>query len=501
MTQANNHAIESSQINSSGVLQPAGGGTGLTVFPAPGTSGYLMTSNGTNWTSTAAPTSYSGYSGYSGATGTSGYSGGTGTNGTSGYSGYSGGTGSNGASGYSGYSGGTGTNGTSGYSGYSGASAGSILGTNNTWTGFNTFSNGTIQVGSSGGVYRQYRYDGTMSSDGSNFYAIINSSNIGSQTVTALNSSNYIARTGSSGNLNTDFQNTPAGTFRYQGDDSGLANSPGGSWWIYQNMRHSNGSNYWGTQIAWGWEDNSNRLATRNVSGGTFGGWVYYLNNSNYTSYVTILSGPAYTNGSDGWFRTTSQAGIYFSTYGRGVWPVDGVVSYGNACVYGGGLNGWQGWSVNTANNCILMSNTGTHGFYSPGNGIWQAQWDNSGNVTWNGNVTAYSDIRLKNNIREIDNPTARRDTLAKSAIKYERDGRTRIGYGAQYLREGGCGEFVHEAEDDAYKLATGTGTLSVDYGETAAVLAVASKMTDDKVASLEARIAQLEKIIEGLTK
>jgi len=36
MTQANNVAIESSQINSSGVLQPAGGGTGVTTTTGSG---------------------------------------------------------------------------------------------------------------------------------------------------------------------------------------------------------------------------------------------------------------------------------------------------------------------------------------------------------------------------------------------------------------------------------------------------------------------------------
>jgi hypothetical protein len=107
----------------------------------------------------------------------------------------------------------------------------------------------------------------------------------------SLNSSNSIARTGSSGNLNTDFNNTPAGTGRYQGDDAGLANSPGNTWWIYENKRHSNSSNSWGTQVAWGWEDNANRLATRNVQAGSFGAWVYYLNSSNYTSYAPSLTG------------------------------------------------------------------------------------------------------------------------------------------------------------------------------------------------------------------
>ena len=44
MTQANNVAIESSQINSSGVLTVPGGGTGLSTV---GTSGYFLQSNGT----------------------------------------------------------------------------------------------------------------------------------------------------------------------------------------------------------------------------------------------------------------------------------------------------------------------------------------------------------------------------------------------------------------------------------------------------------------------
>ena len=200
----------------------------------------------------------------------------------------------------------------------------------------------------------------------------------------------------------------------------------------------------------------------------------------------------------NGWFRTSGGDGLYFASYGRGLAPSDGTVSYGNVCVYGSGLNGWQGWSVNTNNNCILMSNGSNHGFYDPAAGIWHAIWDNSGNVTWAGNVTAASDLRLKSNVRPIDNVTDRRDTLAKSAIKYERDGRTRIGYGAQYLRDGGCGEFVLEA-DDSLKIVTGLGTLSVDYGETVAVLAVASKNTDDKIAALEDRIKYLESMIEKL--
>jgi hypothetical protein len=357
--------------------------------------------------------------------------------------------------------------------------------------------------------------------DASGTWGINITGSAGSATsATFLNSSNYINQTGSAGSWNADFQNTPAGTTRYSGDvGANGTNGPGGSWWIQQNFRHTNSSNFWGTQVAWGWEDNANRLATRNVTGGSFGGWVYYLNSSNFTSFA-MPSGSSATNSvdvrapifydanntgyyldpnstsqlsyvlADNWFRPQGGTGVYWQSYGRGIRAADNEFSYGNIGTYDGGLNGWRGYGI-WPNNCILMSNGGTHGLYSPSGGIWLMQMDTSGNVTFNGNVTAYSDLRLKENVREIDNVVDRRDALAKSAIKYERDGRTRIGYGAQTLRNNGCAEFVMEA-DDALKLATGMGTLSVDYGETAAILAVTSKMTDDRLAALEAKVAQL---------
>jgi hypothetical protein len=110
-------------------------------------------------------------------------------------------------------------------------------------------------------------------------------------SATYLNGSNYIARRGSAGNYNTDFQNTAAGSVSHQGDDYAITNNPGNGWWFVDNYRHSNSSNYWGTQVAWGWEDNANRLATRNIQGGAFGSWVYYLNSANYTSYAPSLTG------------------------------------------------------------------------------------------------------------------------------------------------------------------------------------------------------------------
>jgi hypothetical protein len=50
MTQADNLASLGTNVNSSGVLQPASGGTGITV---PGSNGNVLTSNGSAWVSTA----------------------------------------------------------------------------------------------------------------------------------------------------------------------------------------------------------------------------------------------------------------------------------------------------------------------------------------------------------------------------------------------------------------------------------------------------------------
>lgn len=145
-------------------------------------------------------------------------------------------------------------------------------------------------------------------------------------TATGLNSSNYIARSGSSGNANTDFSNTPAGTVRHNGDDANLTNGPGNAWWFYDNYRHSNGTNLWGTQIAWGWEDNANRLAQRNVTGGSFGAWVYYLNSANYNSYAPTLTGG---NASGTW-------GISISGDLTKTAPTIGYTVSGAAVSYGG---------------------------------------------------------------------------------------------------------------------------------------------------------------------
>lgn len=257
------------------------------------------------------------------------------------------------------------------------------------------FSGGTIQVGSSAGTYRRFRFDGTISSDGTNFFPLVTSSNVGTYALpisggtltgqlttrittgttpivsgggsnsfqvmgdvsngawmsfhrggayavnlgmdtsnvvalggwsdggtsrwTSDTGGNFTARgtvagtnittggnvtgnaatattatyannitQGFNSNWNTDFQAAPAGSTILRGDTSSGSSTggPGGTWWFQQNMRHTNSSNFWGTQVAWGWEDNANTLRTRNVQGGGYGSWVTYVNSSNFNQIL-----------------------------------------------------------------------------------------------------------------------------------------------------------------------------------------------------------------------
>lgn len=198
------------------------------------------------------------------------------------------------------------------------------------------------------------------------------------------------------------------------------------------------------------------------------------------------------------WYYTYGGGGFYDSSTGQGIRSAGSSGHpYGTMSAYGNGSNGWQGFNLRNDGVVTWMCNGDTVGMHHSSNS-WLIVGNMSGDFTFRGNVTAYSDLRLKTKVRPIPDVAARRDNLARAAIMYEREGRTRIGYGAQTVREGNP-EFVHEA-DDAMKLADGTGTLSVDYGETTAVLAAASKLTDERVAylttiiaGLEARITQLE--------
>ena len=196
--------------------------------------------------------------------------------------------------------------------------------------------------------------------------------------------------------------------------------------------------------------------------------------------YRSIAAGQIEANGS---LRVMGNEPLYFGTYGRGLYAADVNGNYGNVNVCGAGLGGWQGYAIN--GSATFMANADTRGIYNATNGHWCVQWDSGGNALFPANVTAYSDERLKSNKRPIDNVSFRRAGMAAAAIIYERDGETRVGFGAQTLRKSNP-EVVREADDLL-------GTLSVNYSDLVAVLAADANQQSAEIVALKSQLAALE--------
>jgi hypothetical protein len=199
---------------------------------------------------------------------------------------------------------------------------------------------------------------------------------------------------GFNSNWNTDFQAAPAGSTILRGDTStgSSTGGPGGTWWFQQNMRHTNSSNFWGVQVAWGWEDNANRLRTRNVQNGSYGGWVNYWNDNNdgagsgldadlldgldSTRFLRWVSD--FSNNTQNWNELADSSlelridGVYNSSGGTGG---PGNYSYG------------QVWSSRTNNHNFQL-----YASHTAANGDklrYRTGWDNS----WYGWATIWDSV------------------------------------------------------------------------------------------------------------
>ena len=363
---------------------------------------------------------------------------------------------------------------------------------------------------------------------------IIHTGNIGSQSVssattagsaTFLTSSNYINRAGSTGNANTDFQNTPAGSVRHNGDDAGIGNGAGGSWWFYDNYRHSNASNYWGIQVAWGWEDNANRLATRNVSANSFGGWVYYMNTAAYpyaanmNQYLRTTDEPTFANVyNNGWFRNYGDTGLYNQTHSAhfrrstsssyGTWEVFGYnkggyaginlidpSGYWSTLMYENGSGGiyqqnGQSWHMYFfyGNDCLGLSGSETYDWVRAcTNGkhrITNDSWCDA--TSWAYTFSNISDGRLKENIVTVD--SALDKVLQLRGVYYnwiiDTENKKHIGLIAQETAAV-CPEVVNYHDE--------TDTYSVNYSELSGLFVESTKELNQKLMDANARIELLE--------
>jgi len=351
---------------------------------------------------------------------------------------------------------------------------------------------------------------------------VIDSGNIGSQSVSYastagsapanggtstaaayLNGGGQIYRGGFSGNWNTDFQNTPASSYRYYGDNAGDANSPGGSWWFSESYRHSNSSNYWGTQVAWGWEDNANRLATRNITGNSFGGWVYYLNSSNFTSYIDApnKAGTSYYQVNT-WLQMNGAHGMYWPSYNGAHIYANTTGSY-TQLRFDGVRGGYTGvYLGDSAVNGMMYDTAGNGGVYREANGRWYWYHHLGNNCTAlatsttsasyrayvggalyaEGDIVAFSDVRKKTDIVTIDN--ALHKVINLRGVYY-----TRIDDPLRGRQTGVIAQEINEVLPEVVTYAADVDHYGVSYGNIAGVLIEAIKEQQLQIEELKNKL------------
>ena len=149
------------------------------------------------------------------------------------------------------------------------------------------------------------------------------------------------------------------------------------------------------------------------------------------------------------------------------------------------GIRFYTGSHLGTLRGFVYADSSSNIGFLTPAGG-WSLKMDSSGNATATGDITAYSDIRIKTNIETITDALDK--VIALRGVYYNRtdngDTAQKLGVIAQEIQKI-LPQVVQEQSD---------GMLSVAYGNMAALFIEAIK-------EQQSQIEELKTIINGLTR
>jgi hypothetical protein len=231
-------------------------------------------------------------------------------------------------------------------------------------------------------------------------------------------------------------------------------------------------------------------------------GWQYrWYNGSMYISTSAYGGGSEYTivhTGNIASYTAGNVNNISSAVGGGYTWTGINYFNTNNGG-YAGSTNSAKLQAYSDSNNSAFMSfHKGGH--YAVNMGLdadnvmriggWSAaanrwQLDMSGNMTVAGDVTAYSDARVKTNVNTIEN--ALEKTLALRGVTYNRtdseDVRTKVGVIAQEIIEV-LPEVVNQDNDGMY---------NVSYGNITALLIEAIKEQQSQIEVLKAEIEELK--------
>ena len=220
------------------------------------------------------------------------------------------------------------------------------------------------------------------------------------------------------------------------------------------------------------WQDTNHRAFAIHVNNDIayfMRGGVNDPNWTTVTDWTGIARWPMLLNLSNGEFVVAGN----FYCYGQ-QFITNGSSSSFGAVTIQGSRSGWSGISFRDsggafANTLMARSSDGYGGIYAKADNAWLLQWDGNGNFTATGNVTAYSDERLKKRFKR--SKLSLDDVLSIGSWEYVRrdNGIRQIGVKAQEVQR--VLPLVVSESDDGY--------LSVDYGRAAmaSVLVIAQEV------------------------
>ena len=208
----------------------------------------------------------------------------------------------------------------------------------------------------------------------------------------------------------------------------------------------------------------------------------------------------------DGYNSAESGAGVVLRTNNSGYVAHNNWISIGNgtglymangAYFYNDTTYGWYSRSPNSGSSSIRLQNVSgtaigwlycTNSYiqsFLNSTGGYAFQVDNSGNATATGNVTAYSDIRLKENIQPLENSLDKVMRLRGVSYTRKDTGSHEIGVIAQEVEQV-IPEFVHITDGVAMDENALSDVRSVDYGRMVSVLIEAIKEQQAQIEELK---------------
>ena len=401
---------------------------------------------------------------------------------------------------------------------------GTIYMNNNAISGLTTINGGTPWTSSSDGPGTGLDADTLDGEQGSYYFSPVNFPN---RTNFENTFNNLSSSTGGNADLNTTFLNDRSGFFDVWGGLAGSNNKPPGTTHVQGvQVRHS-------TSLDYGWQlasqyDQPGKMYLRHVSSGSFFPWhtmwtsqndgagsgldadtldsMQPKSSSGATGANQILR--SHSNNylyHDSWIQV-GTSGLFSTTTNGAHFSPNNVTSYGTWRT-DGARGGYDGIVFDSGGDVAIMyDSAGNGGLYRAPNGRWHIYHHVANNCLGiggsttssaysayvfgalyaTGNITAYSDRRVKENIVPIDNALEKVNQL--EGVYYNRiddpDKKREIGFIAQDVNDV-TPELVTYAEDvDQY---------GVKYQNTTALLVEAVKTLTQQVKDLQAEIEEMK--------